>query len=456
LVINGKKWEEWQQFFWRNRIKSTSYSSSDKGFNSFLNCIAGLENYLRNDEYSEFSVSDFLNTGIIENYIEAFKLLIFESENFIKECEESGLYVEWVNNLIKDIWKIHNSSSINWLSDYTDNNRSVERRHMVYIWPILYYIIEMKKRNKQINRRELFRVSRVFYLRYNNNDRRVKKVIKQTIDLFITNEVINSISKEKYNENDESNPDDAQSDERLKIIYLKYMIDNCEEDINKIESKIWEIEDHPLNLNATDLRGVNISHLIDLKTYPSQRQLEQVCNLFNEIFPDKATRGSEALKSLLLFYGEYWKDKSLSYYRRFDFSEWRKIIREMHFIKFFNDYKSTSLSLEEYYMRLTKEYLIEKKKIVLESKFFLPEMKLRDQLCIYSILLEPKLIWSQGEAIIIRFDIEKKRLFENENQKIFNSKGNFKGSTGNLDLWQKAIELYKDPLKVLKDKVVNL
>ena len=43
----GKKWEEWQQFFWVNR---NGNPNADKGFNEFVNCIAGLENYLGNKQ----------------------------------------------------------------------------------------------------------------------------------------------------------------------------------------------------------------------------------------------------------------------------------------------------------------------------------------------------------------------------------------------------------------------
>jgi uncharacterized protein with ParB-like and HNH nuclease domain len=42
----GKKWEEWQQFFWENRDKNDPNPSADKGFNGFLYCVAGLESYL--------------------------------------------------------------------------------------------------------------------------------------------------------------------------------------------------------------------------------------------------------------------------------------------------------------------------------------------------------------------------------------------------------------------------
>src|SRR5690606_13000417 len=40
----GKYWEDWQDFFWVNRGGN---KNADRGFNEFLACIAGLENYLK-------------------------------------------------------------------------------------------------------------------------------------------------------------------------------------------------------------------------------------------------------------------------------------------------------------------------------------------------------------------------------------------------------------------------
>jgi hypothetical protein len=41
----GKKWEEWQDFFWQRKDKN---ENADTGFNEFIACIAGLEFYKRN------------------------------------------------------------------------------------------------------------------------------------------------------------------------------------------------------------------------------------------------------------------------------------------------------------------------------------------------------------------------------------------------------------------------
>ena len=46
LFDSGSKWESWQQIFWKNRDKKRVVQSADFGFNSFIDCIAGLENYI--------------------------------------------------------------------------------------------------------------------------------------------------------------------------------------------------------------------------------------------------------------------------------------------------------------------------------------------------------------------------------------------------------------------------
>jgi len=77
----------------------------------------------------------------------------------------------------------------------------------------------------------------------------------------------------------------------------------------------------------------------------------------------------------------------------------------------------------------------------------------REKLIFYSLLISPEDLWSQGERVIICDDIEYPRLFKDENQKIYNSKGNFKGDWGNLDLWLKAVEPNTSPLDKLISKI---
>ena len=42
----GKKWENWQTFFWKNRNNNKAKNiNADKGFNQYLDCIDSLERF---------------------------------------------------------------------------------------------------------------------------------------------------------------------------------------------------------------------------------------------------------------------------------------------------------------------------------------------------------------------------------------------------------------------------
>ena len=58
-------------------------------------------------------------------------------------------------------------------------------------------------------------------------------------------------------------------------------------------------------------------------------------------------------------------------------------------------------------------------------------------------------MWSEGENVIICDDIESSRLFKDEKQIMYNSKGTIRSI---MDLWEKAKEINIDPLLVIKDK----
>jgi len=47
----GKEWEKWQDLFWNNRYRN---NNADKGFNEFLCCIAGLENFTNKNNCKQF------------------------------------------------------------------------------------------------------------------------------------------------------------------------------------------------------------------------------------------------------------------------------------------------------------------------------------------------------------------------------------------------------------------
>ena len=452
----GQKWEEWQHFFWKNRDKSSLNPSADKGFNGFLSCIAGLELYVNYDnwEIAEKDISKLLTLEKVENYINAFKRLVDERSEFEKQYS----YSAWIQKCFDGIWEIINKNETDWLVDYKDKNKSTERNRMVFIWSWLYYLTNLKNNEKEFNVIELYRVLRFFYIRYNNNNRSVTS-LKTTIDEIINKGVFQTF--DNFFENLVELFPEVDTDERYTNAEeaKKNKLYNFQTDSNKlkaIEELIWQIEDHPLNIDGSDVGNINLTHLLELNESTSIQKLKEVRDTFFTLFPERLKTGTSTLKTILLFYGSFWKDTS--YYqgaiKRFDFSDWKRNIRKPEFKLMLNDLigKKPEILLND----LQAKYLLSQKSEIDQSIISLPPgYLLRDKLIFYSILIKPDDMWTEGEKVIICNDVESSRLFKDENEIIYNSKGSFKGYSGNTDLWSKVKEKYENPLSEIKKMIVS-
>lgn len=452
LYNSGEKWEELQQFFWKNRNKNDTNPSADKGFNGFLSCVAGLEFYLKDKAgiKAEKDIQKLLTLDRVKEYYNAFKFLI-ESKN---EFAEDYTYSEWIDKCLNEIWSIINNNQTDWFANYLDKNKSTERNRMIFIWSWLYYITEANREGKTIQINELYRILRFFYIRYNNFNRSVT-TLKKTLDLILINGLWDTLDNEMGNEDEnpqeETDTKFRTTEETIKNEFLHSKI--TETDLLEIEELIWQIEDHPLNLDGRDVGNINITHLIELNSTTSLENLQNLKDCFESLFPNKTKNGSSILKTILLFYGDFWKNTSNQSYYRYDFSDWKRNIRKPEFKTFINDLvgKSADILLEN----LKTAFLKENQTQINDSTLTLPnEVPLRTKLSYYSIFLTSDELWREGEKIIICDDTEnEQRLFEDENKIIYNSKGTFHGYTGNTDLWKLLIQKTSNPLQELKKKV---
>ena len=391
LFTSGKKWEEWQNFFWQNRDKKRKVQSADFGFNSFISCIAGLENYLKYHE-AEFKVDeieDLLTTDIIERYITAFNFLISKVDAFKSQYR----YAKWVDDCIEDIWSILNKNETDWFIDYTDRNKGTEQNRMIFIWSWLLYM----KDNKVPDVNEFFRVLRFFYVRYKNYNRAVVS-LESTVNQMRTYKVFDTSNQELKSSNSDEEIHDKISyrtgNEIQKYKYLASQVNNT--DLALIESLIWEIEDHPLNIEGADLGNINSLHLVSFESSLSLEDLQLIKDSFYMLFPltdDGKVNFMNANKmsTVLLFYGEYWQKRWASYYWRYNFGDWKRIIRDSDsigevFKDFFEEFKNSN-SLE----KLINEKLIP----------FDRNETTEDEIEVfrwYAIHLKEKM-WSQGQYI---------------------------------------------------------
>jgi hypothetical protein len=445
----GKKWEEWQQFFWKNRAIKDSNPSADKGFNGFLFCIAGLEFYLKDKQSisAEKEINSLLTLEKVEEYFEALKFLHDSRAEFEQHYTNKG----WIDSCLKLIWEIFNNNQTDWFADYKDKNKSTDRIIMVFIWSWLYYITDSKRQSKNIAIPEFYRFLRFFYVRYNNKNRSVS-TLKKTIDMIIINGVLDTMNNEMRSdqvENPEEETDTKfrtkEEDEKNNFLYNRIL----NEDLLTFEELIWQIEDHPLNIDGSDVGNINITHLFDLNDSVTTQKLEEIRDAFEGLFPNGSKTGSSILKTILLHFGDFWKDTSY-YHKRYDFSDWKRNIRKPEFKSFID--KLIGKTPEALIRELQTNFLAEHIKDVQPSLIALSEgYSLRQKLIFYSLLISPEELWSEGERVIIFDEIENSRLFKDETQKMYNSRGTVRNI---MDLWEKALVSNKIPLFGIKNKVI--
>lgn len=415
----SRLWEEWQDLFWKNR--SENDTSCDKGFNEFLACIAGLENYINKsgkfyskesfDKFKQISTKDIiknLDLPQIERYIACLKFIIEEENTFRIQYNNYSEWVEKCNNLI---WDLFNTESTNWFADIKDSNRGTELNRMVFMWSILLY----SKKIGTTERDEFFRVLRYSYLHYNNYDRSVSSILSTVSDI-IDNGFLYSknLSSEEISKNS--------------LLISK----NKTNETRKYEELIWEIEDHKFNLNGRDVGGKNISHLIDLNENVSIIQLENLKSKFYEIFPLEEDNMLE-LQSVLLYYSTYWYRVSPYYYTNYEFDDWRYIIREI------NDNKTGDrISFSKFFKYFLKfdgnlsVFLDKKREKIIDWR---DAHNFREKLIWYNQYIGEKM-WSQGNNIAFSNgeycnlpNWEKSDKVFDDHFIIYNTKGNLRGGT---------------------------
>ncbi|WP_374362552.1 DUF262 domain-containing protein [Cloacibacterium sp.] len=414
----GKEWEDWQHFFW---IKKQKNFNADKGFNEFINCIAGLENYLgennniytkedfegnsrgKNNQFAYLDIVNSLsNNGLqsIKGYFEGLEYL-FNEKNIIS-FKRNYKNINWVENCLAEILKILNSTTTNWFADLKDPNRSLEHSRMVFIWSLLHY---MKTKDSSTMNLEIYRVLRLYYVRYNNYNRSVQNIATdvRNVNLYGPWKVIGIEEevKKNYWYTEKINPDE----------------------IFQFEELIWNIEDHPLNLDGRDAKAINCSHLIDFESEPSLSELENIKNKFFELFPTENGKinnvNYKRLVIILIFYGQFWERVSPWYCNNFHFGNWKKTIRNIDvqnevFKSFFEDYRM--LSLDEIYNERVVQFDID-----FETVSF------HDVLKWFSATLGERM-WKQGLYVVTdHYNYPKNDKFFMKFKTILNTKGDFKG-----------------------------
>jgi len=420
----GKKWEGWQDFFWSHRGKNVN---ADKGFNEFINCIAGAENnrsdsvFIYKQKIFDSCVNQHKNgipypvikkcfsadgLSTVEKYYKSLSFFFNQStkDNFNAAYPNSN----WYYSFLIDVILLFNNENTNWFADVSDVNRSKEINRMVFMWSVFYYMTHALDNEQPVD--TIFRCIRLLYVRYKNYDRSIKKVYD-----FIDDVLNKGIYEEHKNYDTE--------DEQLKHTFLRSI---NEKELKAFEEAIWEIEDHPLNIDGRDLNAINSMHLIDYTSNPSLNELRLIKAKFYSLFPlnDKGALTNENNKkiiNLLLFYGLKGEQVSPWYCYNYYFGNFSKIIRNIGdmnkpFQLFFIDYSNTDLDTL-YNSKVQKP----------TADFTLNN--LNEALQWYAARLGESM-WTQGLYIVYEHDAfpSNDHKFTNMRQ-LVNSKGDLRGGT---------------------------
>jgi uncharacterized protein with ParB-like and HNH nuclease domain len=415
----GEKWEEWQDFFWKIR---GSQENADKVFDEFVYAIAGLENYILElgivkEYYKDKKKSDsilhedllrcFNDQGLerIEAYFLAVQFLC-DQNNITSFISRYHIGTEWVGNMVNLIKQMLNANTTNWFANIGDENRGTEHNRMVFLWSLLYYTSYYKGQDKLD---DVFRAARVFYNRYHNYDRSVKSI-------KIGCEELLSVGVFSANANNE---------EKLKYAWLSARAHQA--DLRITEGLIWQLENHPINLNGRDMGFVNSSHLIDYTHFDqTTRDLEMICIKFYDLFPFKPEGGPDwknlnKIITILLFYGSFWFEKTTNNYTNLDFHSERRIVRDVNskikvFRTFFTDLLSSDLDTL-YEQRVHPiELEVDTDVRLLQLRWYAGELKAN--------------MWTQGYFIAIGQNDHKTRdKFFSKTLRLVNTGGNFNGGS---------------------------
>lgn len=425
----GTKWENWQDLFWLIRGK---HENADNVFNEFIYCIAGLENQKRDlkiikevkDKHFEMPnhielLKCFESEGllIIENYVKVLKLLI--SEKLESYCIDKGIYYQWLIKYRNLIISLLNSDYTNWFANIKDQNRNTERNRMVGVWSALNVLLQYI--DKEIDDNLIISL-RIFYNRYYNFVRSVEKNISEST-LF---------SKEGYREILETkldSDDESISEELLKYNYI--VSESISSDFYEKISTIWELEDHPINLNGRDVGNINSSHLIDYKSSLDLNTLRLIKYKFFELIPindvgNEVWDNYSKLLNCLITYGKCWNAKVTNGYDNLDFDNERRIVRDIDsekdkcFNKFFKDFINTD-SFDDLFEKVIVEIEYDK-----ETEDWVKAIQW------YNYHLKEKM-WLEGYYIASGGgDYWKKDKYFPNFYQFVNTKGNYNGGSPNV------------------------
>ena len=328
-IIWGRKWEEWQTFFWRNRNKEAVNINADKGLNQYLSCIDSLERFRyelsTKDTVSEEYLGNFhADIKDIDIYMDALRF-ICDKKNFKLD---SYSYQEWYDSFMADIWTELNKNESSWyVSKSTYNNDAIAKNKAMLFWSWMYYY--KLKRDNTIDSSEMLRLMHFYYVRYHCYKRSARPLFSIVEDVakngFCVFKQLNG-NNEVIDDEDKEGETDSRLFSNEEIVLSKIFNLNPTSPF-ALEASCWKLQDLPYLKDGKKVGGNTINEFLNYIAIDNEQKaiqdMDTLYSDFKSLF-DNAENFNK-VKSLLLFYCDdngdpFWQRQSPYYYSNYECS----------------------------------------------------------------------------------------------------------------------------------------
>lgn len=324
-VMWGKKWEMWQDFFWRHKDKKAL--DAGPGLDSYLNCIFELERFIIKratsqtskinwtiDEDRDLKYLPKLSIDVVETYIDALLNLVSLLNNK-EQLVKTGLFIDWTEDCKKQIINLINNGS-DWFLPFesqTLKNSSALQVNLQLLWSWMYYY---KCIGKNVETKELLRFIHFFYIRFKQG-RRTASTIIDIVDNIVNNK--NSCTPRLCKENISSSESDQNNEESL-------LLKICEDIEN--EKLVWQILNIPVLRDAKTIAAYPCVSLYIFDNMNYRNQLYKILQIFTAL-QDSINKNDRHILNLIrsnLLYINPWPWKE-NYGRQYNCSDWLYIVK---------------------------------------------------------------------------------------------------------------------------------
>jgi hypothetical protein len=242
LCEYGKKWEELQDFFWKNRGKN---ENADIGLNNYISCLGALKRFRQQLDGNSEGV--MLNIEDIVSGVEALQYLT--SEELKDYLSESSIYGTWFDSFKKEVWARLNNRDMEWnipVDKNGYNNARQQRINSMLLWAWIYYF---NKVEGHVNNIALaVDIIHFYYVRYLCKKRSSKTIFK-IVDKFCSDNEFRlppiNAGGDSYDDDDDSAEQltDSTTDEAKRFSYEERLLYAVHRGDLAVKSLLWELQD---------------------------------------------------------------------------------------------------------------------------------------------------------------------------------------------------------------------